>query len=102
MAGEPREHALESALLRLYERWWHELGYRAEGFRQTIVPGCKRYKGGVRTVEDVLTKSTSVFTRLRNRPNLTVEHLVLSGEWDDLIREEYRVLAGKRLAGESK
>ena len=80
----------------------HELGYRAEGFRQTIVPGCKRYKGGVRTVEDVLTKSTSVFTRLRNHPNLTVEHLVLSGEWDDLIREEYRVLAGKRLARESK
>ena len=99
MADESRERALESALLRLYERWWHELGYRAEGFRQTIVRGCRRYKGGVRAVEDILTKSTPVFYRLRNHPDLTVEHLVLSGDWDDLIREEYRVLAGKRLGG---
>jgi len=100
MADKRRERALESALFNLYENWarlpippGYQRPYYAERFRQTIVPGCKRYKGGVRAVKDVLGKPTLGAARLKPYPHLTVEHLVLSGEWDDLFNETYRKLA---------
>lgn len=105
MTDESRERALEAALFHLYEAW-AELPipagktrrYYAHRFRQMIVPGCKKYKGGVRAVQGVLCKSTAGFERLKPHPNLTVEYLVASGEWDDLFDESYRHLARARLA----
>jgi hypothetical protein len=99
---QSRERALESALFRLYERWWHELGYRAERFRQMIVPSCKNYKGGVRAVQHVVTSNTAGFDRLKDHPRLTVEYLAISGAWDDLIEEPFRTAARSRLARKSK
>ncbi len=106
MADKSRESALEGALLHLYEQWarlpigpGYTRPYRAERFRQTIVPGCKRYKGGVEAVKDVLLKTTTHgFERLRPYPHLTVEYLVASGEWDDLFTESFRKLARKKLS----
>jgi len=97
MSKQAREHALEEALYTLYLRWWHDLGYRAERFRQMIVPGCNRYVGGIRAVQHVLTKKTGGFDRLRGPPELTVEYLVAAGEWNDLISEPFRSKAGIRL-----
>jgi hypothetical protein len=93
MADNSRECAPEVALSKLYEEWARlpiptgcKRPYYAERFRQTIVPGCKRYKGGVQAVKDVLEKKkASGFVRLRSYPHLTVEHLVASGEWNDLF-----------------
>jgi|ERR1017187_2845071 hypothetical protein len=100
MADQSRERALESALFALYEAWSRlpippgkRRPYYAERFRQTVVPTCKRYKGGVQAVKDVLGKATGGAERLKAYPDLTVEHLVLSGEWDDLFHEKYRKLA---------
>jgi hypothetical protein len=100
MIDRSRERALEGALFALYEAWsklpippGKERPYYAERFRQTIVPACKRYKGGVRAVKDVLGKATGGVERLKSSPHLTVEHLVLSGEWDDLFSDTYRKLA---------
>jgi hypothetical protein len=110
MADRSREHALEGALFGLYEAWarlpippGYTRPYRAERFRQTIVPGCKRYKGGVEAVKDVLRKRTTTgFERLKPHPRLTVEHLVASGQWNDLFTEPFRKLARKKLREISK
>src|SRR5437870_4021131 len=109
MADKSRERSLEGALFRLYEAWarlpispGYQRPYYAERFRQTIVPGCKRYKGGIRAVKDVLGKPTLGADRLRPYPNLTVEYLVLSGEWNDLFDETYRKLARIGLKKNSK
>ena len=102
MINDSRERALEGVLFALYERWWKELGYRAERFRQTIVPGCKRYKGGVRAAKDILLKETGGFQRLSDHPKLTVEWLVASGQWDDLFAEPLRVAARSKLRRISK
>ena len=103
MLDKARERALESALFLLYEAWArlpitpeHPRPYYAERFRQTIVPGCKRYKGGVQAVKDILAKRSMGGGRLRSDPYLTVEYLVLSGEWDDLFNETDRNLARLR------
>src|SRR3979490_3023344 len=100
MLDKARERALESALLLLYEAWArlpitpeHPRPYYAERFRQTIVPGCKRYKGGVQDVRDMLGKREIDGRRLKSYPDLTVEHLVSSGRWDDLFNETDRKLA---------
>src|SRR5438046_7804867 len=100
MADKSRERALEGALFHLYEAWARlpippgcQRPYYAERFRQTIVPGCKRYKGGIKAVKDVLGKATQGAERLKPYPRLTVEYLVLTGEWDDLFDETYRKLA---------
>ena len=105
MVHVSRERALEAALLRLYEAWarlpippGQNRPYYAERFRQTIVPGCKRYKGGVRAVKDVLLKRTDGFERLRGDLELTVEWLVGSGEWDDLFSEPFRRAARNKLS----
>jgi hypothetical protein len=102
MTDTSRQRTLEDALFALYEHWWKELGYRAERFRQTIVPGCKRYKGGVNAVKDILLKRTGGFERLSAHPKLTVEHLVASGEWNDLFHESLRALAREKLKEVSK
>ena len=105
MADKSRERALE-AVLRLYKEWaklpiapGKKRPYYAERFRQAIVPGCIKYKGGVAAVEGVLSKRTAGFERLKPNPDLTVEYLVASGDWDDLIAERYRKEALLRLAG---
>jgi hypothetical protein len=110
MANTSRECALEGTLLRLYETWarlpispGYHRHYYAEYFRQTIVPGCKRYKGGVQAVEDMLLKKkTSGLERLRPYPHLTVEHLVASGEWNDLFGERLQILAQNKLRNISR
>jgi hypothetical protein len=95
---ESRERDLESALFSLYQTWWRELGWRAEKFRQMIVPGCKIYKGGVGTVRHLIYKrKTTGLDRLANRPELTIEHLVLSGQWDDLFDDKDRTAARMKL-----
>ena len=100
MLDKARERALESALLLLYEALSrlpitpeHPRPYYAERFRQTIVPGCKRYKGGVQAVRDILGKREVDARRLKSYPDLTVEYLVSSGKWDDLFNETDRNLA---------
>src|SRR4029077_20765402 len=104
MLDQGRERALESALLLLYESWAglpitpdHPRPYYAERFRQTIVPECKRYKGGVQAVRDILGKREVDTRRFKCFPDLTVEYLVSSGEWDDLFNEADRTLARFRL-----
>lgn len=91
---------MEAALLVLYRRWTelpispgYSWRYYATRFLQTIVPRYKNYKGGVRAVRDVLGQPTIGPGRLSNYPHLTVEHLVLSGAWDDLFNETDRQLA---------
>ncbi len=100
MLDKTRERALERALLLLYEAWArlpitpeHPRPYYAERFRQTIVPGCKRYKGAVQAVREILRKRKVGPKRFKSYPHLTVEYLVLSGKWDDLFNETDRKLA---------
>jgi hypothetical protein len=104
MADNAREQALEAALYRLYQRWHRELGYRAERFRQTIDPNCKNYKGGIAAVRALLLKPGTAgfeFLTEANRPDLTVEHLVLQPEWDDLFDDSDRRLAEQKLRSKS-
>jgi hypothetical protein len=101
MITETTETALEAALFRLYEQWWHECGYRAERFRQTIVPKCKNYKGGIAAARAVVHRRTTVgFSALRqkNRLDLTVEALVLEKPWSDLFSDEDKRIAREKLA----
>ena len=67
-----------------------------------IVPGCKNYKGAVRAIQHVLTKRTLGLHRLKAYPEMTVEYLVASGAWDDLIDEPFRKVARKRVKEISK
>src|ERR1700681_513175 len=104
MLAKAREIALENALLLLYEAWArlpitpeHPRPYYAERFRQTIVPGCKRYRGGAQAVRDILGKREVDARRLKSYPDLTVEYLVSSGKWDDLFNETDRTIARLRL-----
>jgi hypothetical protein len=104
MHDKARERTLESALLFLYEAWAdlpitteHPRPYYAERFRQTIVPECKRYKGGVQAVRDILGKREVDTRRFKCYPDLTVEYLVSSGKWDDLFNPADRTLARLRL-----
>jgi len=57
MLDKARERDLESALLLVYEAWARlPITPEHPRFRQTIVPGCKRYKGGVQAVRNILAK----------------------------------------------
>jgi hypothetical protein len=105
MDRKAKERALECALLNLYRTWstlpipaGFSRPYYAERFRQMIVPGCVRYVGGVAAIRHVLTKRTLGLERLKAYPDLTVEALVATGKWDDLISEPYRTVARKRMA----
>jgi hypothetical protein len=53
--------------------------------------------GGIQTVKHVIANSTIGLERLKGYPELTVESLVLSGEWDDLFDETDRKNARKNL-----
>jgi len=100
MRNESRERALENELSRLYEQWWHELepGWRKDKFWQFIDPQCKNYKGGVWTVRHLLyTDETNGVIKRENHPDLTVEGLVLSGDWDDIFDDYDKFAARKRL-----
>ena len=94
------EPALEAALFQLYEQWWRECGYRAERFRQTIVPGCKKYKGGIAAARAVIHRSvTGGWSALqkKNRLDLSVEALVLKEPWSQLFSDQDKVVARKKL-----
>jgi len=105
VADNPRERALERALFRLYEQWWHECDYRAERFRQTIVPGCKKYKGGIAAARDVIYRpATAGFSVLRekNRMDLSVEALILKKPWSELFSDRDKLIACQKLRKLSK
>jgi len=105
MADKPRERALEGALFRLYEQWWQECDYRAERFRQTIVPGCKNYKGGIAAARNVIYRPiTAGFSVLRekNRLDLSVEALVLKKPWSELFSDRDKLIACQKLRKLSK
>ena len=65
-----------------------------------IVPGCENYVGGAQAVKSVIHRPTSGFDRLKDYPQLTVEHLVLSGDWDDFFDDDDRRKAAKKLGHE--
>lgn len=108
-ADSSRERALEGALFGLYQAWSklptpsdRLRPYFAEKFRQMIVPGCKLYKGGVEAVRHMLFKSKTGlldYLAANNRIDLSVESLVLSGEWDDLFDPQDRKRAAEKLEG---
>jgi len=105
MDRHARQRALECALFNLYRTWstlpipdGFSRPYYAESFRQMIVPGCARYIGGVAAVRHVLTKRTSGYERLKAYPELTVEALVATGKWDDVIGKPFRKIARERIA----
>ena len=96
---------LELELRHLYQQW-QRLGYDARRFYQMFMKHCKRYKGGVAAVRDVLWKrGTGGFDRLQHlgRPDLTVEkYVVLNPKWNHLFRDKDRVMAQRKLAENSK
>ena len=99
-----RERALEAALFHLYRDVWPHLPlkpgekpYYAERFRQQIVAGCKCYIGGVQAVKRAIRRETTGRERLKNHPEVTLEALVLSGEWDDLFDDDDRRIAAEKL-----
>ena len=95
MPDKARERALESALFSLYEAWarlptrpGYKRRYYAERFRQMIVPGCERYKGGIAAVREVIYSGTTggfSFLREMGRLDLSVESLILRKDWADLF-----------------
>ena len=99
MPDNSRERALEVALLCLYEEW-RSLGYRAERFRQMVVPNCKRYKGGVAAVRDLVYGGATAgfaFLRDKHRLDLSVENLILEPEWADLFSDRDKLAACQKL-----
>jgi hypothetical protein len=109
MVDTSRERALEGALFALYQAWSRlpippgkKRRYYANYIRQMFTPGCKRYIGGVATVKHVIHKQTSGLERLKGHPELTVENLVLSREWDGLFDDSDRKSARQNLSGNSK
>ena len=56
-------------------------------------------KGGINAVKHVLLHWTTGFERLEEHPDLTVEQLVVCGEWHDLFDDSDRVMARAKLAG---
>lgn len=88
----------------VYERVWHECGYRAERFRQMICPPKPGqtgtlYRGGLATAKTLLAKKSAGFEVLdkKNRLDLSVEALVVKPEWAPLFTGEELRLALLRL-----
>jgi len=96
------EEDLEGELLRLYRKW-KTLGYPANRFYQTFKKGCKRYKGGVRAVEDAVSKSgPGGFERLKEigRLDLTLERwIVLDPKWAHLFSDEAHRAVKRKVIG---
>src|SRR5271169_6669144 len=105
MANLATESDLERKLLRLHHKW-AALGYRASRFYQTFTKGCKRYKGGINAVQDVVLKSgTGGFERLDDmgRIDLTLEkRIVLNREWTRLFSLKACNAAARKLESISK
>ena len=73
------EADLEGLLLRLYQKW-EALGYRASRFYQMFMLDCKRYRGGIAAIRNVVSKSgTGGFEKLvgMGRLDLTVEKAII-------------------------
>jgi len=51
----------------------------------------------VQAATDVILKGTSGFERLKGHPELTVEHLIASGNWDDLFSRPIKAAAQAKL-----
>jgi hypothetical protein len=88
MTNLATESDLERELLLLFHKW-NSLGYRASRFYQTFTKRCRRYKGGINAVQDVVLKfGTGGFGRLKEmgRIDLTLEkRIVLNREWTHLF-----------------
>jgi len=101
MRNESRERELETVLFGLYEQWWHELepDWRTDKFWQMIDPQCRNYKGGVWTIRHLLySNDADSFIKPQEQPNMTVESLVLSGDWDDIFDDYDKLAAKKKLS----
>ncbi len=83
-------------MLELYETWKREIRYSANRFRQMVVR-----RGGVETARRLLAKPdvSSGFTKLEDagRLELTMEYLVLQGDFTSLFSFEERGVARGRL-----
>jgi hypothetical protein len=105
------ERDLEGELFLLHRKW-KTLGYSANRFYQTFAKGCRHYKGGVKAVEDAVSKpgTTRGFDKLKEigRPDLSLERwIVLDFKWAHLFSDEVYALAqgrahGKEIEGNSK
>ncbi len=92
--------AFEADMRDIYERTWRECNYRAARFVQMI-----GRHGGVEAAKRVLRRKDATepskgweALRICNRPDLSVEWLVLKEEYHSLFTEEERVIAQERLA----
>jgi len=97
------DQEIERELLRLYYEW-QKIGYPANRIYQTFMPHCKRYKGGVAAIRDVILFNTQGLARLREekRLDLAVEQLVLDQRWKHCFTDRDRNLAGENLNRFSK
>jgi hypothetical protein len=94
--GEPE---LEAELRRQYDEGIR-LGYRAARSYQLFTPACKRYIGGVRAVQHLLRRGNTAgfsFAMKNDRPDLTIESLVLDSKFAHLFSDEDREMARQKL-----
>ena len=105
MTNLESETDLEALLLRLYRKW-RTLGYPANRFYQMFMPSCKRYRGGIAAIRNVVSKSgTGGFDRLveMGRLDLTVEKaIILDPKWSHLFSDNLRNMAQRKVSRVSK
>lgn len=93
----PQEKRFQQAMVRVYQDAKRETGYDATRFLQMVSK-----HGGVATAQQLLHAGqvSDGFTALweRGRLDLTVEHLVLEPEHEELFTDEERAVARERLA----
>lgn len=91
------EHRFDAAMMDVYRRAMKECDYNATRFLQML-----HDHRGLETARILLHASTvsEGYTALweRNRLDLTVEALILKGEWHPLFSDQEREIAQKRLA----
>jgi hypothetical protein len=99
------EADLEIELAQIYQKW-EALGYRASRFYQMFMRHCKRYKGGIAAVRDVVSKSgTGGFEKLAklDRLDLTLEKaIVLNRDWTHLFSSNLCIIAQRKIDAVSK
>ncbi len=99
------EVELEIELVRLH-REWEAAGYPARRFYQMFMKHCKRYKGGIAAVRNVVAKSgTGGFDELvrRGRLDLTLERaIVLNHHWTHLFSKDLYIIAQHKVDTISK
>jgi hypothetical protein len=94
------EGELEAELLRRYQEG-AKLGHRAGRLYQLFMPHCKRYVGGVHAVQYVLRHGKTIgftFSLKKDRPDLSIESLVIDSKWADAFSSEDREIAKRRIA----